>query len=118
MYRRNTGSNWPRSGAPITSATRGSASLAPGPISSRLGGLIRSTMGMMLEPVPGDVDAPRDPDLLALHVLDEPLERSQAPRPAGQPAVQADRHHAVLLGVQDVEAVFQIGKKIIPAVEA
>src|SRR6186713_1411524 len=104
MYWRNTGSNWPRSGALITRSTRGSALIGPGPISSRCGGSMGSTMGMVLEPIPGNVDAARNPGALAPYVLDEALERRHAPGTADQAAVQADRHHAVALGVQHVEA--------------
>src|SRR3990170_6653466 len=118
MYSRNTGSNWPSSGALMARSTRGSALIGPGPINRRGGGLMGSTMGMVLEPMTGDIDAPRDPHLLVLHVLDEPLERRQAARPAGEAAVQADRHHAVLLRVQHVEAVLQIGEKVVARVEA
>src|SRR6185295_16070318 len=98
MYARNCGSNWPRSWALIARSTRGSALIGPGPISSRGAGL-RSLipslpMGVVLQPVPGDVDAPGDPDLLAAHVLEEALERGEPPGPAGKPAVQPHRHHA------------------------
>src|SRR5688500_13076139 len=118
MYSRNTGSNCPSSGAPITRSTRGSALIGPGPISSRCGGLTDSTMRMVLEPVARDVDASRDPHLLVLHVLDEALERRQAAGPADQAAVQADRHHAMLLRVQHVEGVLQVIEEIIARVEA
>src|SRR5215510_9615086 len=73
---------------------RGSALIGPGPIRSRGAGLTSSGMGMLLQPVAGDVDAPRDPDLLAAHVLKKALERSEAPGTADEPAVQAHRHHA------------------------
>src|SRR5688572_25466573 len=120
MYSRNTGSNCPRSGAPITRSTRGSALIGPGPISSRCGGLtgrISSlSMRMVLEPMAGDVDASRDPHLLVLHVLDEALERRQAAGPADQAAMQADRHHAMLLRVQHVEGVLQVIEEIIARV--
>src|SRR5688500_18444291 len=122
MYSRNTGSNWPSSGALIARSTRGSALIGPGPMRRRGGGLIGRiaslSMGMVLEPVARDVDAPRNPDLLVLHVADESLERGQAAGAAREAAVQADRHHAMLLGVQHVEAVLQIGEEIVARVEA
>ena len=45
-------------------------------------------------PVAGDVDAPRQPHLVvALHVIDEALQRGGAAGAADQPAVQPDVHH-------------------------
>ena len=45
----------------------------------------------MGHPVPGDVDAPADPDAVVLgHVIEEARERGEAARPAGQAHVQAD----------------------------
>src|SRR5262249_15975074 len=121
MYWRNCGSNCPRSWALIARSTRGSALIGPGPIRSRGAGLMSSGMGMLLQPVAGDVDAPRDPDLLAAHVLEKALERSEAPGTADEPAVQAHRHHArraVAFLVQDVEGILEIREKLVARVEA
>src|SRR5688572_29612284 len=94
MYCRNCGSNWPSSWALIARSTRGSALIGPGPISSLGAGLMGSAMRMLLQPVLGDIDAAREPHLLAAHVFQEALERSEPPGPAHEPAVQAHRHHA------------------------
>src|SRR5688572_15984548 len=94
MYSRNCGSNCPRSWALIARSTRGSALIGPGPISSLGVGLSSSNMRVVLQPVTGDIDSASEPHLLAAHVLQEPLERCEAPRAADQAAMQADRHHA------------------------
>src|SRR3954463_5460435 len=120
MYSRNCGSNCPRSWALIARSTRGSALIGPGPISSRGAGLrspIASLlMGMMLQPMARDVDAPGDPDFLAAHVLEKALERGEAPRPADDSAVEADRHHsrhAVAFVVEDIEGVLEVGEELV-----
>src|SRR6187402_358967 len=118
MYSRNTGSNWPSSGRLITASTRGSALIGPGPISRRSGGSTRLIIWMLLQPVLRDVDTAGDPDLLASHVLEEALERGESAGPADQPAVQADRHHAAFLGIQDVEAVLEVVEEVVARVEA
>src|SRR4051812_39103484 len=125
MYPRNCGSNWPRSWALIARSTRGSALIGPGPISRRGAGLssliASSCMGMVLQPVARDVDAPRDPDLLAAHILEKALERREAPGTADEPAVQAHRHHArraVAFLVEDVEGVFEISVELLARVES
>src|SRR4026209_2846720 len=125
MYSRNCGSNWPRSWALIARSTRGSALIGPGPISSRGAGLISrvngSFMGMVLQPVARDVDAACDPDLLAAHGLEKTLERCKAPRAAGEPAMQAHRHHArrtVAFVVEHVECVLEIGVELVAGIEA
>lgn len=44
---------------------------------------------MMVTPVTRDVDAPRHPDAIVLFdVIEKALQRTEAPRPAEQPAVQ------------------------------
>src|SRR6185295_5294721 len=121
MYSRNCGSNWPRSWALIARSTRGSALIGPGPISNLGAGLMSSSIGMVLQPVAGDVDAPREPHFLAAHVLEEAPERREPPRPPGEAAMQADRHHArqaVAFVVEDVEGVLEIGEELIARVEA
>src|SRR5689334_17875876 len=124
MYCRNCGSNWPRSWALIARSTRGSALIGPGPISRRGAGLMSCmtslSMRMVLQPVACDVDAPRDPDLLAAHVLEKALERGEPSRTADEPAVQADRHHArraVAFLVEDVEGILEIGEELVARVE-
>src|SRR5688572_19068967 len=101
MYSRNLGSNWPSSGLAIAASTRGWALIGPGPISRRLGGSRssnRSAMGVMLQPVPGDIDSAGDPHFLSSGVLQKPLERGGPAGPADEPAMQADRHHPPAFG--------------------
>src|SRR5262245_64622860 len=120
MYARNCGSNWPSSGAAIACSTRGWALMGPEPISSRSGGCRSSNssaMRMVLEPVPRDVDAARDPDFLASHVPQKPVQRREAAGTADEPAVQADRHHAPAFGVENIECILQIRKKIVAGIE-
>src|SRR5437773_9617960 len=118
MYSRNCGSNWPRSCALIARSTRGSALIGPGPISSRGTGLRSSTMGMVLQPVAGDVDPAGDPNLLAPDVLEKSLQRFEAARTSYQPAVESHGHHAVAFLVQRVERVLEVGEELVPRVEA
>src|SRR5215208_6745910 len=114
MYWRNCGSNWPRSCALIARSTRGSALIGPGPISRRGAGFRSSSMGMMLEPVAGDVDAAGDPHFgFPARVFEKALERSQTPGPPDQAAVQPHRHHAAAFGMEDVEAVLEIAVELI-----
>ena len=72
-------------------------------------------------PVSGNVDAPADPDaVVALQVIQEPLQCGEAPGPAKQPAVHADRHHLGMLGafgVEHVERVAQVFEKMACRVE-
>src|ERR687895_723638 len=125
MYCRNCGSNWPRSWALIARSTRGSALIGPGPISRRGAGfrsrITVSFMRMVLQPVIGDVDAAREPHLLAAHVLEEALERGEAPRAADEPAMQAYRHHArraVAFLVEHVERILEVGVELLARVES
>ena len=64
----------------------------------------------------------RDPDPVdACDVVEKTRERGGAAGPAGQPAVQADRHHlrrALAFGVEHVEAVAQIGEEVVAGGEA
>src|SRR6266568_3967718 len=72
-------------------------------------------------PVPGDVDAAADPDpVVALDMVEEALQRREPPRPPGEAAMEADRHHLRpfgALGVEHVEGVAQIGEELLAAVE-
>jgi hypothetical protein len=52
-------------------------------------------MRMVFQPVARDVDAASAPNLVFfLYIFQKSLERGDAARPAGEPAVQSDRHHA------------------------
>src|SRR5262245_12035081 len=121
MYSRNLGSNWPSSGAAMACSTRGCALIGPGPISSRSGGFRssnNSAMRMVLQPVARDVEPARDPHFFWFDVTNESLQGSQPARAPHQTAMQADRHHASAFSVQDIETIFQVGKKVIAAIEA
>ena len=68
----------------------------------------------------GDIDASRDPDLVvALHVVEEPLERGDPSRATHQSTVQPDREHLrcarYSLRVQDVEGVAQVREELLAA---
>jgi hypothetical protein len=69
------------------------------------------------DPVPGDVDAARDPDaLVGKSVIDKPFERCGAAGPAGEPTMQADRHHAragLALPIEHIETVLQVGEELV-----
>ena len=74
------------------------------------------------DPMERDVDAAGHPDpVVALRIVEEAGERRGAPRPAGEAAVQADRHHLGLtrrtFGVEEIKGVLEIGVKLIPRVE-
>src|SRR5690606_26072710 len=82
-----------------------------------------SLIGMMFHPMPGDVDTARQPDsLVALHIVDEALQRSRAAGPADEAAVKADAHHGraslPAFFIERVESVFQIGEELITRVKA
>ena len=76
----------------------------------------------MADPVPGDVDAPRDPDLLVRRdVIEETRQRRGAPGTADEPAMQADRHHlrrGLAFRIERVESVLQIGEELVAGIEA
>ena len=77
---------------------------------------------MLLDPVARDVEPGRNPGLvMGEHIVEEPGQRSRAPRPPDEAAVQADRQHLgrdVALGVERVERVLQVGVELVPRVEA
>src|SRR5262245_10841368 len=51
------------------------------------------SIGMLLDPVPGDVHPAADPHgVVALHVVEEARECGGSPWPAHQPHVEPDRH--------------------------
>ena len=73
-------------------------------------------------PMPGDVDAPRDPDILEpVDVVEEPAQRRNAARPPDQAAMQAHRHHPGRTPdtflVERVETVAQVGLELVARVE-
>ena len=48
----------------------------------------------MFVPMVRNIDAPADPDLaVLLGIIDKSFEGLNTPRPADQPAMQANRHH-------------------------
>ncbi len=77
-------------------------------------------------PMIGDVDAPRDPDLVVpAHIIEKACQRRRAARAAGQAAMQADRQHLglvqairIALGVQHVERVLQVIEELRARIEA
>jgi hypothetical protein len=70
----------------------------------------------MLDPVLGDVGPAGEPHaLVRADVVKQPGHRPGPPRPPGEPAVQADRHHPGQLGallVQLVEGVPGVGEEV------
>ena len=72
---------------------------------------------VMFAPVPRDIDAPRDPDLVVLFdVVEKTLQRAEAARAAEQPAVHADRQHLrrfVAFFVKHVECVAQVREEVV-----
>ncbi len=72
--------------------------------------------------MPGDVNSAGAPHpLMAGDILQEPAQGGAASWPASQSGVQPDGHHLRLagpFGIQDVETVLQVGKKILPGSEA
>ena len=76
---------------------------------------------MNVAPVVGNLLTSADPNLVVLlHIIEETLQRAEAARAPQQAAVHPDGHHlrrAGPLGVQHVEAVFQIGVKLLGSIE-
>src|SRR5687767_8439450 len=70
-----------------------------------------ASCGMRRAPVTGDVDAPAEPHVLvARRMAQELVEPGELARPAGEPAVEPDRHHLrafLALRVERVERVAQ-----------
>ena len=76
----------------------------------------------MLAPVPGYIDAPRDPHpVVRTDVIEESLQRCKSPGPSGEPAMQSDRHHlwpVFTLFVEHVKRIFEVVEKLLPGVES
>jgi hypothetical protein len=75
-------------------------------------------LGMGLCPMPGDVDAAREPDaVVRLCIVEKALQPGDLARAADQPAMQADREHLgrgrLALGVERVEAVLQVLEELL-----
>ena len=74
-----------------------------------------------MQPVPGNLDAAADPDLLVLlHMVQKALQRHDAPGASCQAAMQADAQHlgriqsvGIAFGIKRIEAVPQVGVKVI-----
>lgn len=85
-------------------------------------GLGQRPVGMVLDPVSGDVDAPADPHLVVLQDVVEEARKTRRPRrPPQDPVVHRHRHHLGLglaLGVEDVEGVLEIGEVFLAGVQA
>src|SRR5437870_1981945 len=77
------------------------------------------------DPVPGDINAPADPDTLMLEgIVEKTLETRNAARPPDQPGMQSDRQHrgrveprGVSLAIERVECIAQIVKELRTGVE-
>jgi len=77
--------------------------------------------GMGYDPVPRNIDAPRDPYPLVPHgVIEKPFECCGAAGSSRKTAMQPDRHHAraaLTLPIEHVKRVLEIGKVLVPGVE-
>ena len=81
---------------------------------------------MRLLPVPRNLYAAANPDVVVFfNMVQKTLQRGDTARPAQQSAVHADAHHfrcvqagRVAFGIQRVEAITQVDKKIIGLREA
>src|SRR5215472_6851751 len=77
--------------------------------------------GMGCDPVPRNIDAPRDPYPLVPHgVIEKPFECCGAAGSSRKTAMQPDRHHAgaaLALPIEHVKCVLQIGKELVAGVE-
>src|SRR5690242_11024348 len=77
---------------------------------------------MRLPPMPCDVEAAAEPDLVvALDMVEEALQRRKAAGAADEAAMEADRQHlrrACALLVEHVEGVAQIREELVAGIEA
>ena len=69
----------------------------------------------------GDIDPPRDPDvLMGGDMVEEAGQRRDPSRPPDEAAMQAHRHHlrrGLALRVERVERVAQVGEEVVAGVE-
>ena len=86
----------------------------------------RAGAWMRGDPVPGDVDAPADPHaLVSADIVEKPLQRGDAARPAAQPGMQADGQHLrrvesrrIAFAIQRVEGVLQVVEELRAGIKA
>src|SRR5262245_10432078 len=80
------------------------------------------TRAMLTEPMLRDIAPGRDEDALkARNVIEKAREACGAAGPAGETAVQPDRHHlrrALALGIEEIERIPQIHKEVVSMDEA
>ena len=68
---------------------------------------------MPCPPVAGNIDPGCDPHVIQLlDMIEEATQRRRPARPADEPAMQSDRHHAVSVMAKYLEAVPQIPFKL------
>src|SRR4029453_18800308 len=76
---------------------------------------------MMLSPMVGDVEAATKPHpFVALYIIEEASQGCRPPRTSDEATVQTDRHHfgsGFTLGIEDVEAIPQIGEELLAAIK-
>src|SRR3954447_11195172 len=81
----------------------------------------RGKRPMLAMPMLGDVEPARNPYALACgDVIEKARQARRAPGPAGEPAMQPDRHHlggALALGIEQVERVLEIGEEFLAGAE-
>src|SRR5262249_49685342 len=83
----------------------------------------RGRMGA--DPVPGNIDSARDPDILVLEgVVEKALQAGNTTRPSDEPGMQSDRQHLwrieprwISLAIQRVECVAQIVEELCAGIE-
>src|SRR6516162_7491731 len=114
---------WARSTQRLAKSGSWSAWLLIGAFSVDWVGVARLYRGGVLgAPVAGDVDSPAEPyRRVPARIVEEAGKGCGAAGPADQSAMQADGHHAgaaLAFGIEDVEAVLEIGIELVAGVEA
>ena len=75
----------------------------------------------MYSPMVGDVKAATEPyPFVALYIIEEAGQGCRASGTPDEATVQTDRHHfgsGFTLGIEDVEAILQVGEKLIAAIK-
>ena len=75
----------------------------------------------MYSPMVGDVKAATEPHpFVALHIIEEAGQGCRTPGAPDEATVQTDRHHfggGFALGIEDVEAIFQVGEELIATIK-